>query len=1387
MRRIFTNIFILLSFALNAGAQGNATLLSVNDGMSQGLVYSILQSRDGYMWFCTKAGLNRYDGYQFKVFTHDPFDPFSLGFNEITSIYEDSRGWLWIGHWAGIDVFEPRTGRFYHLKVSAPKLSRELHSFSEAKDGSIWCKGFDGQLWRIPVKEDLLRKAWKAGQAELQLAYDKMDVPSETRPNDRYFCNLAKMKDGRLLAVSFDKLWEPASAGSQLRQVMDLPKRLIVLGDDDEGRVWFGALESNAVYYMEKSGGLKPVMNESAIIHRAFLDGQGYLWLWQVSKFQKWRPNDLINGGRPLLEFDIHQLLPKNTSLNVLCANLGKDGNFWIGTNGFGVLKLNLEKPKFQSFFENTSQFMIGEAPDGRIFTEDGYYRWLFDLDNIADKKPNTWLSNIGKQVNVVFPFFDKEGNFWFNDELNKLHRIDAKTKAETWQPWRGWSMVYSPKTGKVFSVHQDSLVVADIATRTTKFYPFEKHGTFIFNYHLNQVFVDAAGEVWMSQFGELIRATPTKDGYAFKYYRNNPKDESSLSDNMVSCFAEDPVAPERYIWIGTANNGLNRLDKQTGKFQHFKKAEGLPDDTVYGLLAENPSANGQKGKHVWLSTNRGLCRLNVQDFSVKNFTYTDGLQHNEFNTGSYLKLKDGRMIFGGVNGLTVFHPDSLRFNENLPQTQIVSLSVNNKAHEIPAASVLKLSYDQNFLSIDFAALEFTNPASNQYRYRLLRNGLFNNANQEPWINLGKKNAVQLANLGAGSYTFQVLGSNNDGKWGEKPAELRFVIRPPWWASWPAYLCYALAIGGALYYFNRLNLRQKLERQESLRLRELDEFKNRFFTNITHEFRTPLTVILGMSEQLAGGSWLSALGDEKPAVQGKISMIKRSGENLLRLINQLLDLAKLESKTLKINKVQGDVLQYLRYIAESLHSLSNAQNVLLRVESNPDSYREKIIMDYDPERLLQIVYNLLSNAIKFTPSGGRVDLRVSVDDGRQTVAPTTDRRQPFAVLTVTDNGVGIPEEDLPFIFDRFFQANNLEKAKAGPIGAGGTGIGLALTKELVQAMGGEISVQSELGKGTTFTVRLPIAQSPLTPKGEPHPTNPANIASELISELPGIGSPLRSHDGNPSNLQTPKPSNPQTPNPSPLPSLHPSLLLIEDNPDVVQFLTICLQGHYHLDFAYNGRAGIEKALETVPDLIVSDVMMPEKDGFEVCETLKGDERTSHIPIVLLTAKVGIESRIDGLKRGADAYLAKPFHQDELMVTLRNLLETRRKLQAKFAHVTFGAAPAEANEPALTDMEDAFLTKLKAVVEAQMSNSSFSVEDLCRSLAMSQPQLHRKLTAVTGKNATQFIRMARLTKARELLLSKQLNISQVAFEVGFDDPKYFSRVFAEEFGVAPSKL
>lgn len=559
---------------------------------------------------------------------------------------------------------------------------------------------------------------------------------------------------------------------------------------------------------------------------------------------------------------------------------------------------------------------------------------------------------------------------------------------------------------------------------------------------------------------------------------------------------------------------------------------------------------------------------------------------------------------------------------------------------------------------------------------------------------------------------------------------------------------------------NQLARQNIIVEGQKKKLEELDQVKSRFFTNISHELRTPLTVIGGMARQIKG--------NEKAK-----KLIQRNNHNLLELVNQILDLRKLESGVLQLELIQGNIIFYLRYILESFHSLAQSKGLVLHFLSDETAFW----MDYDKEKLLRIVSNLLSNAIKFTPENGHVYL--SVDSGREIVDSemADGESSPIAslMIAVKDTGIGIPENKLPYIFDRYYQVDDSATRKGE-----GAGIGLALTKELAKLMNGRIEVQSEEGKGSTFRLILPVARN-------------ASLEKNEAQNLPGKISDGVVNDNNPEYVASATTSDEKEVVQTPVANKKPTLLIIEDNPDLVEYLESLLSHHYDLEIATDGQEGIEIALEQIPDLILSDVMMPRKDGFEVCETLKNDQRTSHIPIVLLTAKADAASRVAGLKRGADAYLAKPFNQEELFVHLEKLHRLRLQLQARYSLLKPPPSSEEASLDAsddslsLTQAEDAFMQSLREIVETNLDNEKFAVPELCRAIGMSRSQLHRKIKALANRSTTHYIRSIRLQKAKELLQEGDLNVTQVAFEVGFQNRTYFSRAFSDEFGVSPKDI
>ena len=541
------------------------------------------------------------------------------------------------------------------------------------------------------------------------------------------------------------------------------------------------------------------------------------------------------------------------------------------------------------------------------------------------------------------------------------------------------------------------------------------------------------------------------------------------------------------------------------------------------------------------------------------------------------------------------------------------------------------------------------------------------------------------------------------------------------------------AIFFTLYYFT--SQWEKAKQAEKKRLEELDAFKTKFYTHIAHEFRTPLSIITGIADQIKSdpAKWL-APGHE---------MIKRNSENLISLTNQLLDMAKLEDKSMPLNLVHDDLVLYTRYLVESFHSMAEQKNIALRFTS----VAEELFMDLDPDKLRDIISNLLSNALKFTPEGGSVVVSLQ---------PIDKAQQPYVNLQVKDTGIGIPGEEQPLVFNRYFQAENHHNVQQS-----GSGLGLALTQELVRLMGGEITVHSTPGKGSVFEVRLPVC----------HEAKPASLPT-----LNGLQIARNQPDVSELEMK-PKEAHGKALN----------LLLVEDNADVIRYLESLLEGEYHIEIARNGVEGYEKALACIPDLIISDVMMPEMDGYTLSRKLKADLRTSHIPIVLLTARSDFDSRIEGLKSGADAYLSKPFNRRELFIRINSLIALRKDLQARYAVMADQKAYRDVSENGKHEREDAFMDKVREILESHLSDEEFGITQLCEALAMSRSQLYRKFAALTDISVNQFLMALRLEKAKELLATTQLNVSEVAYDTGFKNPAHFSRAFSEKFGYAPSQL
>lgn len=1334
--------------------------LTLADGLSQGYVKCLLQDKEGFIWLGTKNGLNRYDGSRIKTFTPNPFDSTAIS-TDRTNIIGEYDHYLLLGYVrGGIDVFDKRSQWSYRLHTeNDPKgllVSCAVQYAGVDKDGQLWA--VVNGVTHLTLVKMTFPQGWPSRPQKYKATVKMEEVFSIHRDECKTF----------YFDVKHRKLWW---IGTSLKcfdtntttiQSFGLPSYLWqdTLSDihvSADEIVWLasgyritqfrkGKWQTTATDFEVKILGMSP--NSDLLVCR--------------SKTQLTFVKRSALNQSNLTEKDIFDRI-KLTNRTVLGMIADRSGIWWLGTSGYGVIKYNPGLQRFKLYYQGTSinSPLVFVSPGEVVY----YNQGNLTAPKAINQIPNRFPGN--SKLYVYNVIGNPEGGYWAIYKRDDEIVLASSPGNGQWEPaltfnleFRNLIQLATDDKGNVFIATSGKLLKFDPKKKTTTAFDFSDYVDYVEKiYDMMQT---PNGYWWMATSNGLLRAISKEQGFDFQLFKVVPFDDNSLQNDDISCLMSDLKNPD-LLWIGTRGGGLNNLDMKTMKFSHITSADGLPNDVIYGIL---PDDRG----NLWLSSNKGIISYNPATKSIRNFTVADGLPANEFNSLAYKKGPDGAMYFGSVDGLVAFDPADFKDNPVLPELRLTALEINNQlirygddSNILPAsiefADKITLPYAKNSITLEMAALEFSIPSKNKIKYYL--KGL-----EPEWAHVSAEKRASYLNLPPGHFTFIAKACNNDGVWNDTPTILKITVLPPWYRTTLAYVIYAALFFAVFYgifrfFLNRQRLRHKLvlEQKEAERLKELDEFKSKFFTNITHEFRTPLTIIQGMADEV-----IHPEGQSLARLKNIGRMIKKNGTNLLQLINQILDLAKLEANSLQLNPMPTELVEFIKYLTGSFESAASHKDIQLTLHAEVP----QIYTSIDRDRLQTIFANLLSNAIQFTPENGAIDVKIQQaatweqlydESAYLAAAPSKNHSGDWLALTIQDSGAGIDKAQVPYVFDRFFQADNQQFRDRES-----TGIGLALVKELVMLMGGGIAVSSILGEGTSFGVFLPVV---ITLENVSFTLLPADNEREAVQGVLEKATVPELEDPAENNL--------------------PTLLLIEDNTDVLQYLIYCVRDFYKVLTAQNGQEGIGLALEAVPDIIVSDVMMPLKNGFEVTNTLKNDERTSHIPIILLTAKTDDGSRIEGLERGADAYLSKPFNKNELLVRLRKLLELRRKLQQRYSNgeVLVQSSPDSLLAP--DNFEDKFIVKLQEVLQENLPDENFGVHELCRALGMSRTQLHNKIKALTGKSTTNYIRSFRLQKAKDLLLTSDLSISEIAFEVGFRHAQNFSTYFSEEFGHPPSMV
>lgn len=1287
--------------------------INSDQGLPQAFNPAILQDRRGFVWMATLDGLCRYDGRNFKVFQPSDRGQSSISSAAVIGLKEDAEGGIWIVTEKGtIDYFNPGN-----------------ETFENTSQHPTYQKAFPWKPYE--VLSDRRKTLWVGFRGQGLGAFDRQTLrtrhflndpeqPASLSHNDVF--GILEDRQGNIWAGTRNGLDKLDPVSGKFRHYRH-----------EEGNT--SSLPENFVLgiYQRQDGDMLVVSEqyvsffhpEKGVVKSFVLPGAGTL------RGERWEPvatqfatdlegNDYFTQYGNLYRFHPRsgvQLLTVNSSFRVQSVYIDRTNVLWLGTDGQGVYKFNLKAEDFQAL----------------------KYEKNFHTD-LLSKVLGIDQAQMPQFSQKTSPYYfrattDKQGRIWFNTGFTPFYRWDPTTRrldkipflfpVESYEPAPPVPLATDPD-GKIWALYDSTAVWYDEAARTWIKFPF--------TLDLPLLTGDQTGYMRLLQFTAddtdfwiitnthgLFRVNRTT-GRIIRY-AHNPSDASTLSSDALFCIFTDPD-DSSILWIGTFGNGLCRFDKRTGKSQRFTEENGLPNNVIYAAI---PDA----GNYLWLATNKGVCRMHRKTFETKTYTRADGLQADEFNRFHFLHLPDDRIILGGLEGITAFYPDQVGEDAFDPRIEIISIQINNEplrengilnddALPVHLTENLELESNQNFITVGFAGLQFNNPGKMRFRY------LLEGVNRD-WVVSDRPEAVY-TNLRPGVYTLKLNTSNTSGKWSTHERVLTFRVASPWWATWWAYALYVAAALGLVYGAVRLYLKQK----EAMHLRKVDELKTRFFTNITHEFRTPLTLILSPVQQLKKAAAMPA---EWQKNEFRLELIERNANQLLQLVNQLLDLARIEAGTMEAHRQRGDLTGFIHQLADSFRDQAASKNISLefRSELGDRPYW------FDAPKLESVVYNLIANAIKFTGDGGSVWVALtSTEEGIS--------------LEVSDTGKGIPENKLTHIFDRFYQLDDSPTREQE-----GSGIGLALVKELTGFMGGHIRVKSKVGKGSAFIVFLPLKAVRKKEEAE------EQLRQDDVLPRNGL-----------SNEQSPGDAFTVTPQ---------VVLLVEDNKELSDFIADCLPGHYRVEQAFNGQEGFEKAVALMPDIIVSDVLMPVMDGYTLCHRLKTDLRTSHIPVILLTAKVSQDSRLKGLSQGADHYLTKPFHPDELRLQVSNLLEQQHKYRT-WLQSQIGALPASQGEIA-GEVSDPFIKKVYTLLDANLDNTAYDVNELTAALGMHRTTLFRKIKTLTNLSPNDLIRSYRMKRAAQFL-GEGAMVSETAYKVGFDNLSYFSKCFREQFGMTPTE-
>ncbi len=1311
------------------------TRISIESGLSQSTIFSITQDRDGNIWFATYDGVNKYDGYGFTVYQHVIGDRNSIADDISRFLCSDKDGRIWVGTASGLSLYDEDLDIFrnYYYKDTHQPVN-VIHPLSEshllvALDDRLTVFDIEKRDFRddilpvtmMPMKAKTISSGdgkifigTVSGEVYIYEPEANMVYPLKIFNGGGCSIQTILLESDRNLYIGTEGagLFKVDLVSGNVRRFRHSDSGLSsdyvrALAMDSSNRLWIGTFNNLCIYdgwkdrfTVYSSMPEDPESLSQQSVRCIFKDSQGGMWLGTYFGG--------ANYYHPMkMRFRTIRHIPYSNSLSgnvVSCIVEDRDGTLWIGTNDGGV---NHYDPARETF----SYYLEGNRRDG------------VEANDI-------------KAIHIDYT----RGKVFIGAHAGGLHVLDRKTgRMDFYIPDKSRpssSDVYAilPRDGgSLYIGTLGGLYVFDIASSTFSMREENLSGDSRLPVNIMTMYKDSGNRLWLGGDKDLeVYDVSSGDIGRCLSREMNIGDIQAVQDFYESA--------DGMVWIAT-RSGLYGFDSGRDTTLHFTVADGLPNNVIYGIEEDSTG-------HLWLSSNKGLTNFDPASGKIKNYSSSDGLQSDQFNTYSHCRTSDGRMYFGGINGITTFVPESLGDNPYSPQPVISQLMLYNHpvrpgddtgilAKNISKTKEIILKHNQRSFTLDFVVSNYVSGQHNFFAYKL------EGFDKEWYFPDRGKRSASYSNLPPGRYTFIVKSANSDGLWNDAPATLDIVVKPVWYASWWAKCLLLLVISGLVWFVAHFIWERKsmaasmeMERKEQEARDEVNQMKMRFFINISHELRTPLTLIVAPLQEM-----ISKASDRWMRTQ--LKFIERNTNRILHLVNQLMDYRRAEQGVFKLNVSREDAY---RLVSENFTFYEKlAQHKGLEYNFISDLEGKDFLVD--KKYLDLIVNNLISNAFKYTEKGA-VTVRLFEKDGN-------------LVFQVSDTGIGIALDKQSKIFERFYQIDSEHI---------GSGIGLSLVLRLAELHHGHVDVQSTEGVGSTFTVTFPqdiscYSDTEIVKPGETdrdaavYSTNPREMYY-IDTEPEPYESGDTANDGKKRGL----------------------LLLVEDNDEIRNYLKNGLQSQFDIRTATNGEEAIEVLkLNPATDLVVTDIMMPVMDGIKLCRTIKQNITTSHIPIIILSAKTEVEDQLEALQTGADDYISKPFSLQILTVKINNIIKTRKRILEKYSKTI------EVNPETLTFnmMDEEFLTKAVSVVRNNLSNETFSTDDFAREMGMSRSNLHLKMKAITGESALDFVRRMRFNEACELLKENRWTIAEISYRVGFTSPSYFSTSFKKYVGCLPT--